>query len=232
MRILVFDTETTGLPKTKIISPDTLDEWPHIVQFSYLVFDTSLNSIVKHGDNIIHLPVQVSIPEEATKIHHITNEMSFTMGRPLKEVLNEFFFCAKCVDKIVGHNVAFDINLVKVELLRILYDKTNLMMAEDRWWKEELHFLSTFPSVSCTLTDSVELCNIQAVNRFGKSYTKFPKLVELHEKLFCTVPHNLHNSFCDILITLRCFMMMHHETDLWTSCRSFKQFAQKFQLYA
>jgi DNA polymerase III epsilon subunit-like protein len=232
MRILVFDTETTGLPRTKIISPDTLDEWPHIVQFSYLVYDSSLNSIVKHGDNIIQLPSHVSIPEEATNIHKISNEMSATLGRPLKEVLNDFFFCARCVDKIVGHNVAFDINILKVELLRMINDKAGLMETEDMWWKGELHFISMFPYVSCTLTDSVDLCNIQAVNRFGKYYKKFPKLSELHEKLFGSTPKNLHNSFCDILVTLRCFMMMHHDVDLVSACRSFNQFALKANLYS
>ena len=43
MRVLVFDTETTGLPKSKIINPDTLNLWPHIVQFSYIIYDTVLN---------------------------------------------------------------------------------------------------------------------------------------------------------------------------------------------
>lgn len=47
MIILVFDTETTGLPKTKIISYDTLKLWPYIVQFSYIIFDTDTCEIVK-----------------------------------------------------------------------------------------------------------------------------------------------------------------------------------------
>ena len=46
MRVLVFDTETTGLPKSKFISPDTLNLWPHIVQFSFVIYDTEENDIV------------------------------------------------------------------------------------------------------------------------------------------------------------------------------------------
>jgi hypothetical protein len=42
MRVLVFDTETTGLPQTKILNPDTLHQWPTIVQFSYIIYDLSL----------------------------------------------------------------------------------------------------------------------------------------------------------------------------------------------
>ena len=37
MKIIVFDTETTGLPKTKIINELSLPLWPHIVQFSYII---------------------------------------------------------------------------------------------------------------------------------------------------------------------------------------------------
>ena len=53
MRVLVFDTETTGLPKSNIINNTTLNLWPHIVQFSYIVFDTETNSIVSPSATLI-----------------------------------------------------------------------------------------------------------------------------------------------------------------------------------
>jgi hypothetical protein len=53
MRIAVFDTETTGLPKSKIINELTLQLWPHIVQFSYIIYDTELKKIIKTVDLII-----------------------------------------------------------------------------------------------------------------------------------------------------------------------------------
>ena len=51
MKVLVFDTETTGLPQTKIINPDTLHLWPHIVQFSYIIYELKNNVIIKLNDN-------------------------------------------------------------------------------------------------------------------------------------------------------------------------------------
>jgi hypothetical protein len=45
MRVLVFDTETTGLPKSKFISPDTLHLWPDIVQCSFIIYDTDLMTL-------------------------------------------------------------------------------------------------------------------------------------------------------------------------------------------
>ena len=66
MKIIVFDTETTGLPKKVVKTPkptpqeeegvqpvpyavvqETETIWPHIVQFSYIVYDTTINEILK-----------------------------------------------------------------------------------------------------------------------------------------------------------------------------------------
>ena len=229
MRIVVFDTETTGLPKTKVIAPDTLHQWPHIVQFSYVVYDSSLNVLLDQFDRIIRLPPNITIPDEAVNIHHITNEKSAREGLPLNEVLNEFFYYAQCADKIVGHNVEFDINMLKVELCRMIYNNNN-EYANKQIWKQDLHFLSNFEGFICTMKDSVQLCNLQAVNRNGEAYIKFPKLVELHQTLFASVPNGLHNSLYDVLITLRCYMKLHENNDLCRTCYSFKNLVQQLEL--
>ena len=44
MRVLVFDTETTGLPKTKILNKYMLELWPYIVQLSYIIYDIDTNT--------------------------------------------------------------------------------------------------------------------------------------------------------------------------------------------
>ena len=80
------------------------------------------------------------------------------------------------------------------------------------------------------MKESIELCNITLVNRFGKPYLKFPKLLELHTKLFETTPHNLHNSFNDILVTLRCFMKLKHDIDLNEKCNTFIKISKDIQL--
>ena len=38
MKVLVFDTETTGLPKGKNPSIYKTELWPHIIQLSYIVY--------------------------------------------------------------------------------------------------------------------------------------------------------------------------------------------------
>ena len=120
MKILVFDTETTGLPKTKELSYDTLNKWPYIVQFSYLIYDTTSHVIVKIRDFIIKVPENVIISEESIKLHGITNKISNDTGVELQIALESFLDDVVKVDFVIGHNVSFDINMVKMELLRLI----------------------------------------------------------------------------------------------------------------
>jgi DNA polymerase III epsilon subunit-like protein len=171
MRILVFDTETTGLPETKIINPETLKLWPHIVQFSYIVYDLSLNDITESSDTIVKLNENIVISEESSKIHGITNEISNRKGINIDLIINDFFYHLRNVDLLVGHNISFDINILKVELLRLIYH-SNLPENEIKAYKYNLHYLTNFKNIYCTLQESVDFCNIKAINKYGKEYSK------------------------------------------------------------
>jgi DNA polymerase III epsilon subunit-like protein len=230
MRILVFDTETTGLPKSKIMNPDTLNLWPYTVQFSYVIYDTNLNDIVVSSDKIVKLKDGITIPEDSIKIHGITNEISQKNGINIESIINEFFSHLRNVDLLVGHNVSFDINMIKVELLRLIYEAKIISENEVKECKYNLHFLTNYKNICCTLQESIDLCNIKAIDKFGKEYTKFPKLLELHQKLFESTPNNLHNSFNDILVTLRCFMKLKHDIDLNEKCIKFIKISKDIQL--
>ena len=136
------------------------------------------------------------------------------LGVPIEEALNEFFYYLQTVDKLIGHNVLFDINMVKIELLRLI-NSNELSKEEIKLSKYNLHYLTNFKNVYCTLQDSIELCNISAISKYGKPYLKYPKLVELHKKLFDIEPNNMHNSLNDIIVTLRCFMKMNYDKDIF-----------------
>ena len=121
MKFLIFDTETTGLPETKIINQETLQKWPHIVQFSYIIYDME-NGITVSKDCIIKLN-GITITEDSIKIHGISNKISQEKGENIEIILKEFFYYLREVDFLVGHNISFDINMIIVELLRIIYGR-------------------------------------------------------------------------------------------------------------
>jgi DNA polymerase III epsilon subunit-like protein len=220
MKVLIFDTETTGLPKSKIISQDTLDKWPHIVQFSFIIFDTTTESFEVTKDFVIKMEEGTIISEESIALHEITNEISREKGVDIQAALHLFFYYLRSVDLLVGHNVSFDINMIYVELLRIIYLK---QYPEEHIsaYKSDLHLLTNFKNIYCTMQESIDLCAIKVKDKFGREYNKFPKLVELHLYLFQTKPNGLHNSLIDILITLRCFMHLKYNKDLLTDCKDF-----------
>jgi hypothetical protein len=122
--------------------------------------------------------------------------------------------------------------MIKVELLRFIYEpNSNISENESKAYKFNLHFLTNYKNIYCTLHESINLCNIKAIDKFGKEYIKFPKLLELHQKLFESTPNNLHNSFNDILVTLRCFMKLKHDIDLNEKCNTFIKISKDIQLY-
>ena len=223
MRTLVFDTETTGLPKSKIISPTTLDLWPHIVQFSYIIFDSETNIIIKIKDCIIKVPDTVTISEENSNIHGITNEISLIRGVSLQPVIEEFFEDINNVDHIVGHNISFDINMVKVELNRLLLDRDEVVQ-----FHKYLTVLNDSNNIYCTMQESIEFCAIEMKDKFGRPYKKFPKLIELYKKMFNVTPNNLHNSLNDVIVWLRCFMKLKYNVDIVEHSEEVKQMIKDY----
>ena len=114
-------------------------------------------------------------------------------------------------------------------MLRLIYNNS-ISRRQIKSCKNDLHLITNFKNINCTLKDSIHFCNIQSTDESGKKYLKYPKLSELHEKLFNKIPNNLHNSFNDILVTLRCFMKLKHNIDLFDTCNTFKKYSNKVGL--
>ena len=210
MKVIVFDTETTGLPKTKVLTNGLLSLWPHIVQLSYIVYDIHEKELVKIRDFIIKVPCNIEISEESTKLHGITNDISYSQGTSIENIIEEFMEDLNSCDYIIGHNIDFDINMIKAELMRLNMNITKNM----NLYYNYLEFITTCKKFYCTMQESVDLCAIKKINKQGKEYFKYPKLIELHQKLFNSSPKGLHNSLNDILICLRCFYKLKYDKDI------------------
>jgi DNA polymerase III epsilon subunit-like protein len=216
--VLVFDTETTGLPKSKQINPLMFHLWPYIVQFSYIMYDTQSHRILKKKDSIIKIPSNIIISEESVNIHKITNEMCEQSGIELSSVLESFFEDIKKSDMVIGHNVQFDLNMVKIELLRLI-ENDSLPNKKIRLYKDILYQVTYVTLFRCSMEETKDYCNILIKSKKGNNmYVKFPSLLELHQKLFNTTPQHLHNSLHDVIVTLRCFIEFNYKADVINMC--------------
>ena len=213
MRVLTFDTETTGLPKRYNGSIHDSDNWPHIVQLSILLYDLDAQETVTVHDFIIRLPKGVVMTQENTNIHGITNEMSSQKGVDIKEALLCMSACLDDTRVLVAHNIEFDANMIAVECNRIGYP--NILRIQS--------FMKY-----CTMLHGMELCNLKMISRkTNREIVKFPKLIELHQKLFNEVPNNLHNSLVDVFVCFRCYYRLTQTLDVLNVDPEFRErFAQ------
>ena len=202
MKILVFDTETTGLPSRKNASIISTDSWPYIVQLSYILYDTESNMVLDYSDNIIKLPSGICVSKESEEIHKISDEMCKTKGVDIKRELIEFNKVLLQSDLVIGHNISFDKRMIMVECIR---NKLQQNFTRNNIRRTEF----------CTMKNSVGICKIVKISRNGDEYFKYPKLMELYKHLFNSVPDNLHNSMVDVLACLRCYGKMKLDVDLY-----------------
>lgn len=194
MKVLVFDTETTGLPVERNGSIYNSFNWPYIIQLSYMIYDSETNALIGLEDDYIDIPTNVMIDPESVKIHNITSD-KLRNGINIVQALEKFNRHAEKVDLLVGHNVSFDKRMLMVEGVRN---------------KIRVNITDTY----CTMKNSINLCKIETTSRSGEKYFKYPKLSELYMTLFETEPKNTHNALVDILICLRCFCKMELKMDV------------------
>jgi DNA polymerase III subunit epsilon len=178
---LFFDTETTGLPRNWRAPVTDLNNWPRLVQLAFLLYDRNGNKI-SGGDYIVK-PEGFLIPVDASRIHGISTERATQEGYPLKEVLLNFQTLIEQADYLVAHNMSFDEKIVGAEFLRN-------KMVDSIAPKKKI----------CTMQSTTNFCAID-----GPYGYKYPKLSELHFKLFRTGFDEAHNAAVDISATAKCF---------------------------
>ncbi|MAY22479.1 MAG: DNA polymerase III subunit epsilon [Flavobacteriaceae bacterium] len=178
---LFFDTETTGLPKNWKAPVTDLKNWPRLVQLAYLFYDKDGNKM-DQGDFIIK-PEGYIIPQESSNIHGISQQRAEKEGLSMISVLEKFEKLIKQSSYLVAHNMAFDEKIVGAELLRAGY--LNSITSKNR---------------ICTMQATTDFCAIPGYYGY-----KWPKLSELHMKLFNTDFEEAHNASVDIQATARCF---------------------------
>ena len=85
---LIFDTETTGLPKNFSAPISDTQNWPRCIQLAWQLHD-SLGQLIETKNYIIR-PDGFSIPYNSEKIHGISTDRASKEGWPIELVLKDF----------------------------------------------------------------------------------------------------------------------------------------------
>ncbi len=179
---LIFDTETTGVPRLYDAPVSDTENWPRVVQIAWRNCDA--HGRKKVSKSYIIRPEGFTIPKEAKRIHGISTSQAKRVGIPIDEVLNEFAEALSESSVVVAHNLQFDLNIISAEFYRIGV-------------RRPFHKQTQV----CTMKDSTEHCELPG--RFG-SY-KWPKLPELYFKLFGKSVLETHDAGADVKTCAKCF---------------------------
>src|SRR5690554_4076109 len=182
---LIFDTETTGLPRNWNAPYTDTDNWPRCIQIAWQLHD-EMGKVIEHQDYLVK-PDGFNIPFDSERIHGISTELALEQGISLQEVLEKFNIALSKAKFVVGQNVGFDLNVMGCEFHRMGVP-TDL---------NEKPVLDTCTEVTAEL--------IKLPGGRGGRY-KLPTLTELHQYLFGIPFSEAHNATADVEATTRCFL--------------------------
>lgn len=178
---MFFDTETTGIPRRWDAPLTDLANWPRVVQVAWM--SCSLAGEELTCSEAIIQPDGFQIPLETSRIHGITTERAVREGRLLALVLQEFAQIVENSKSLIAHNISFDAAILGAEFLRAGLANP----------------LATRTQI-CTMLTATNYCRLPGSRGF-----KWPKLKELHEKLFGVAQDETHRALADVRACARCF---------------------------
>ncbi|MCK5607089.1 3'-5' exonuclease [Candidatus Pacearchaeota archaeon] len=179
---LFIDTETSGMVQWKL-PPDHKSQ-PWMVQLGAILSD---KDDIHAELNVIISPYDRKISEEATEVHGITEKIAGEIGVNEINVMNILVELMESADRIVCHNVRFDLLIIIGSLIRINCD---IDVADT----------PTF----CTMLEGTKLCKLPG--KFGNF--KWPTLQELHTHLFGKAFPSAHDAMADVRACRRCYYRM------------------------
>lgn len=181
-----FDTETTGLPSKRHASYRDLDAYANcrILSIGWYLLDPLFQKIEKQYFVIKPDFDQSCCHSRAEEIHCISFDKALTEGVEF-DVMSEALESALSRSKfVVGHNVAFDIHVLKHEL----------------WRRQQNTLLDA-------IRDKKVFCTMKyACMKFG--WPKYPKLVDLYHFLFQKDFQHAHHALADVRACKNCFIAL------------------------
>ncbi|HET8827996.1 MAG TPA: 3'-5' exonuclease [Pelobium sp.] len=176
---LVIDTETSGLPKKWDAPYQTKNNWPHVLQIAWLIYN-SKGELVKKENHYLK-PADFKITKASTKIHQITLDFLREKGEDRLKIFKDFSNDISAYQPlIIAHFAELDFCMVGAEYHRLQLPN---------------------PMAECDL-----FCTLKASASYVKNPAfKFLKLNVFYKTLFKKRPKNLHNALADAELTAEIF---------------------------
>lgn len=196
MKILFFDTETTGLPLWS--EPSDHPNQPHLVQFSAIFMDRDgING--PEVINMIVAPDGWTIPDEVVAVHGITTERATIEGSPENMAVDAFVELASKAELISGFGVDFDLRIMRIAMLRSGREK------------EACDEFASKIRKHCCMRQATPLCKIPPTYRMmasGRKTFKSPTLTEAVKELLGEDLPGAHDAMVDVEATSRLYFHM------------------------
>lgn len=184
MKILIFDTETTWFIDKK--NPD-LNAQPYIIQFAWIYGELEDGNFKEIKRINQFIKPKISIPYASSQVHHIY-DIDVKNAPSIEEYIDEFINIINESDVVIGHNIEYDEDMIKLELKRL---------------GREYDYRPK--QVMCTMKTTVDYCQLPGN---GERF-KYPKLGELYKKLFWEYFIWAHDAIVDVEATLKSFLELH-----------------------
>jgi len=183
VKVIVLDTETTGLPRNKAIGAlQSNKNWPDLVSICWFIYE---DKELERKEYHLIRPEGWRIGSEVAKIHGIDHETAMRDGESLRDVLLLFQADVKGAYVVAAHNMQFDKNVI------LHAYKWRLGMDPSTFWPVEAEFCSADES-----RDELKLPFPEG--RPGTGF-KTPRLDELYWATFKKPPpENAHNAERDV----------------------------------
>ncbi len=176
---LVVDTETSGLPKKWDLPYAAPNNWPHILQLAWIIFDKN-GSKIKSENHYINIS-DVKISKSSQNVHHLDQSFLTLNGKDRSVVMKIFAADLETYHPlIIGHFVELDFHVVCAEFYR--------------------------ENIKSCITELPLFCTMKLSESYVKNPSlKYLKLNRFYKTLFNKRPEILHDAIVDAQLTSEIF---------------------------
>ncbi len=177
--LLFIDTETSGLPVKWHLPYDAVDNWPHAIQVSWIIYTKEGQWIKEENCYINNKDCKVA--PAAFKVHGLTTTFLIQNGQSQKAVLDKLSIDLIAYQPmVVGHFTELDYHVISAGYFR--------------------------EGMANPLSELATFCIMRASQHLQQNpYHKFLRLGELYQLLFKKTLAHQHNAMVDATATAECF---------------------------